>query len=158
MELSILVAMTYSGVIGKDGKLPWHIPEDLKLFKARTINNTVIMGRKTFDSIGPLSERNNIVLSQTLEQSPRIYVAKSLEEAITKSKELGKKTYVIGGSLVYKEFLDKANNIYVSLIRKPYKGNIYFPLYNTEEWFIKELVRYGEFNLVIYNRKKLIQI
>lgn len=161
MEISILVAMTHSGVIGKEGKLPWHISEDLKLFKKRTINNTVIMGRKTFDAIlqqlgKPLPERNNIVLSKTLEQRPGIYVANSLEEAIARSKELGKETYVIGGSLIYKEFLDKVNNMYLSLIKKPHEGDTYFPLCNEKEWFIKEFTRYGEFDLIHYKRKKLI--
>ena len=134
MEVHLIWAQDKNGGIGKNGKLPWHISEDLKNFKKITLNSTIIMGRKTWESlpIKPLPNRENIVLSTTLDDD--ILIFKSYEDCI---KDLQKRTvpkvFVIGGRSMYKLFFDKADFLHITNISLVEKGiNEYFPISNND--------------------------
>ncbi|MDP0506222.1 MAG: dihydrofolate reductase [Fusobacterium sp. JB019] len=131
--INIIVAMDNNFLIGSKGRLPWNIPEDLKLFKKLTENNIVIMGRKTFESIGkPLPNRINIVISNTLKKKSHVIIFTSLEKAIIFAKKFNKEIFIMGGANIYKETLDKkfAEKICISHIKKNYYGDTFFPIIN----------------------------
>lgn len=137
MKISIIAAVSQNGVIGKNGKIPWKLPPDIKRFRKLTMGHTIIMGRKTFESIGhPLKKRKNIVLSQNRKLKIRgCLVFDSLTKAFDfaffkKEKEV----FVIGGENVYKDALPFAKKIYLTLIKKDYKGDTFFPSLDEKEW------------------------
>ena len=121
-----VVAVSRNGVIGKDGKLPWHFSTDLKFFKNLTSGHTVIMGRKTFDSIGkPLPNRRNIVVSRSSQASiPGVEFATGIEEAV-KLAQKGD-TFIIGGASIYNETLNLVDGIYLTRIDADYEGDTYY--------------------------------
>ncbi|MFW5913911.1 MAG: dihydrofolate reductase [Bacillota bacterium] len=132
MSLSIMVAMDRNRVIGKDNALPWHFSEDLRYFKKMTSGHTVLMGRKTFESIkqslgGPLPGRKNVVLSRTvdsLEGAEVIHDASSyFKTAASKEEEI----FVIGGAQVFNAALPYTDRLYITYIDGEYEGDTYFP-------------------------------
>ena len=148
--------MTKNRVIGKDNSLPWHIPEDLKNFKELTTENTVIMGRKTWESIPekfrPLPNRNNIVISRNL-SAEGADVCSSVKEALEKAKSYGKEIFIIGGSSIYEQFLPLTDKMYISYLKEEYAGDTYFPNFNKEDWEIIERKDFAEFEFIVYERK-----
>ena len=141
--------------MGKQNALPWHISEDLKNFKRLTTGNTIIMGRKTFDSIGkPLPNRNNLVISGSMEQKEGIEVCKSIPEALEKAKKHGKEIFIIGGATIYQQALPFVERMYISWIKEEYEGDTYFPEVNLKEWYIISEEEHVEFFLVTYQRKE----
>ena len=122
-----IVAMANNRVIGKDNKLPWHFPADLKHFKELTVGSTVIMGRKTFESIGkPLPQRENIVLSRTRRSDlPQVHFFASFEEALRNVKT--ENAYVIGGAELYRQTTDQIDGIYLTRIERDYEGDAFYP-------------------------------
>ena len=128
MKVSAIVAMSLNRVIGHKGSLPWHLPEDLKRFRLLTLNHTVIMGRKTFESIGkPLPQRKNFVITRQKEFRPDgVSVFSSLECALTQC-ETDKEVFIIGGGEIYVQSLGIVQRIYLTLIEKKIEGDAYFP-------------------------------
>lgn len=134
--INIIVAIGEGNrVIGNEGKLPWHIPEDLKRFKTLTMGHPIIMGKNTFFSIGrALPGRTNIVLTDTPWEAPEgVIVAFSLEDAIQKAKAFpgSEEVFVIGGGMVYREALPYADRLYLTLVRGNFQGDVFFPKYET---------------------------
>lgn len=130
--INIIVARSRNGVIGKDGKLPWYLPEDLKFFKEKTMGFPVIMGRKTWESIGkPLKGRENIVLTTnpSYQVNGAIKVS-SLEEALTLFTG---DIFIIGGATLYKQALPLANKVWITEIDKDFEGDATFEALN-KEW------------------------
>jgi dihydrofolate reductase len=132
--LSLIVAVAENGVIGRDNALPWHIPEDLRYFKQVTSGKTVIMGRKTFQSIGrPLPNRLNIVVSRDAGFSAEgVLVAHGLDEALAKSG--GGEAVVIGGSSLFAEALQRADRFYLTEVHRAYEGDVRFPDWDRAAW------------------------
>ena len=130
MDIHLIWAQDKNGGIGKDGQLPWHISEDLKNFKSLTLNSTIIMGRKTWDSlpIKPLPKRKNIILSRTKESSRTIY--KTFEECMNKIKKQNlDKIFVIGGRSIYQLFFNYADYLHITNVQLINKQiNEFFPL------------------------------
>ena len=132
--ISLIAAVAKNGVIGNEGDLPWNLPSDLKKFKEITDNKPIIMGRKTWDSIGrPLPNRDNIVISRNvnLEINGGI-ICSSPGEAISIAKikaneRDGEEIMVIGGGYIYKEFMDVADKLYITEVDLEVKGDVYFP-------------------------------
>ena len=122
-----VVAVSENGVIGKGGKLPWHFPADLKFFKNLTTSHTVIMGRKTFDSIGKaLPNRKNIVISrQAHPEVSGVEFVPSVDAALSHAKE--GQTYLIGGASIYAETLPLVDGIYLTRIGQTYEGDAFYP-------------------------------
>lgn len=135
-EIIIIAAVAEKNrVIGKDGKLPWHISEDLKRFKRLTLGNAVIMGRKTFESIvarlgKPLPERRNLVLtsSKTYPDFPEVEVFNSIEAAFAAAAN-DSKVFVIGGEKVFAKALELADRLELTIVAGDYDGDAFFPEY-----------------------------
>jgi dihydrofolate reductase len=138
MNFELLVAMSKNGIIGNENKIPWHIPEDLIRFKNMTKNSIVIMGRKTFNSLpnGPLKNRINIVLSRNLknnvntqnENNGVIFVnMDNIFTILEKYEKDDKKIFIIGGSDIYKLFIDRCNTLHVTIIYQQIDGVCLFP-------------------------------
>ncbi len=127
--------MSQNYVIGLKNKLPWHISADLKNFKIITLGNPIIMGRKTYDSIGrPLKDRDNIVISRDNSlKIDGVEVVDSLERAIFMTAE-APETFIIGGQQIYQIALPLATHMYVTKVEGNFEGDAYFPDYNQDEW------------------------
>lgn len=135
--LSAIVAMSENRVIGKDNKLPWHLPADLKHFKEITTGHFIIMGRKTYESIGkPLPNRSNIVLSRdTNFQAPGCQTVTSIDEAISMAKTAQQgEIFIIGGAEIYKQLLPNIQRLYVTIVHCSIDGDAWFPELNPTEW------------------------
>jgi dihydrofolate reductase len=150
MEIAIVVAFANNQVIGKDNKLLWHLPADMRFFKNLTSGHIIIMGRKTYDSIGkPLPNRENIVISRDEKLSIEgCIVVNSLEKAIEKAKEINeslskenKKTaFVIGGEQIYKLAIGLAHKLYITKIKANFEGDAFFPKFDFDNWEITEKI------------------
>lgn len=140
MRLSLVVAVARNGVIGRGGGLAWKISDDLKRFKEITTGHPIIMGRKTFDSIGkPLPNRINIVVSRTMNEREGVTVARTVEEAIDKARdaagELGvDEIFVIGGADLYEKTLPLADRLYLTEVDAIVEGDVRFPRFDPAEW------------------------
>lgn len=140
MNFSIVVAMSRNRVIGKNNKISWDLPEDRKHFRDLTKGRTVIMGRKTYESIGhPLDGRANIILTREEDWCPKgCWAASSISEAIATSQlfELARDEtiFCIGGAQVYNLFLPLTSRIYATIIDKDFDGDTYFPELDCDEW------------------------
>lgn len=136
--INLIVATSKNGVIGNDNSLIWHLPADLKHFKNLTTGKTIIMGRKTYESIGKaLPNRRNIVITRQDDYDPDdCEVVSSLEEALLLC---GENCFIIGGGEIYKQSIDIADKIYLTLIDENFEGDTYFPKI-TSEWFISSKI------------------
>jgi dihydrofolate reductase len=134
--LSIIAAVDENNAIGKDNKLLWHIAEDLKYFKSITNGHPVIMGRKTFESMGKaLSNRVNIIVSRNPQFTVAgSIVATSLDEAIAIASEIDNQQFIIGGASVYNEAIRIANIIYLTVVYNKYEADTFFPEISKAEW------------------------
>ena len=153
LKLTGIVAMTDERVIGKDGDLPWHLPEDLKFFKETTSGHPIVMGRKTYESIGrPLPKRQNIVLTRDPEWSAKgISVIHSPEDL--KSLELeDEHVYVIGGAEIYKLFLPLLDELVVTHVNESYSGDIFFPEYEYYFPNEKHLKKSVDFSVILHEK------
>ncbi|TDQ58028.1 dihydrofolate reductase [Mesocricetibacter intestinalis] len=134
MHLSLIVAMTENHVIGKDNKMPWHLPADLAWFRRNTTGKPVIMGRKTFESIGhPLPKRTNIVLSRHPYRHDNILWKESMASALEAVKN-DEEIMLIGGGELFQQYLPQADKLYLTLIQTELEGDTFFPPINEEEW------------------------
>lgn len=142
MTISIIVAVAENQAIGFDNHLLWHISEDLKRFKSLTLGHHVIMGRKTFASVGkPLPGRVNIVISrQEGYRAEGCIVAKSLEEAIDLAKQ-DSEIFIIGGGEIYKQALPMASRVYLTRVHASYPGDVFFPELNHSEWYTESVTK-----------------
>lgn len=147
MRLALIAAMSENHVIGNKQKLPWHIPEDLKRFKQLTSGHPVIMGRKTFESIGckPLKNRTNVVVSRTLNRSLEgVRVVLSVDEALKPFLNTSEEVFIAGGGSIYEETIGKCDIIYLTLVHKKVEGDAHFPIVNQlcfDEIFREEHLR-----------------
>lgn len=137
MLISFVVAASENNVIGKDNQLPWHLPNDLKFFKNITWAMPVIMGRKTFLSFGkPLPGRTNIVVTRKEDwKAEGTIVVHDLDGALEAAgKTDAKEAFVIGGGEIFKQFLPKADKIYLTRVHAIIEGNAFFPEFSETEW------------------------
>lgn len=137
MRISLIVAVAENGVIGREGGLPWRIAEDLQFFKATTLGKPIIMGRKTYDSIGkPLPGRLNIVMTRDPNwRAPGITVAHDLDAALHIAKDTGAtEAMIIGGAVIYEAALPRANRIYLTQVHREFDGDTMFPHIDPLEW------------------------
>jgi dihydrofolate reductase len=136
-KITIIVAASENSVIGYKNALPWHISEDLKNFKKITINHSVIMGRKTFESIGkPLKDRRNIVISRdkTL-KIEGVEVVNSLDDAVCRTKDENE-IFIIGGEQIYKIALPISTNMHITRVYSTIEGDAFFPTFENSQWKI----------------------
>jgi len=167
MRLSVIVAVAENGVVGVNNALPWYLPDDLKYFKQTTMGKPVVMGRKTYESIGkPLPGRTNIVVTHNQDyQAEGVKVVGSLSEALELAADIavidGKdELMVIGGAAVYAAAIPMADRLYVTEVHAEVDGDAYLPAVEWSEW--RELTREKhvavapnsyDFSFVVYQRR-----
>lgn len=137
MLLSIVVAVAKDGAIGKGNDLLWHLPGDLKRFKVLTTGHTILMGRKTFESLpnGPLPQRRNVVISRSLQSSEGVEVFPSIEEALSVLSESDDEVFVIGGGEIYRQLLGQAQRIYLTEVDASFPdAEVFFPELQSSDW------------------------
>lgn len=139
MIISLIAAAAKNNAIGKDGGMPWHLPNDLRYFKNITWGMPVVMGRKTFETFGkgkPLNGRKNIVLTRQQGWNPEgVIVVKTVNDALFVVKEMDvKELMVIGGGEIYKLFFEKAKRIYLTRVDAEPEGDTFFPRIDPKEW------------------------
>lgn len=158
-NIAIIAAVGRNGAIGKDNDLLCHVPGDLKRFRAITTGNAVIMGRKTFDSIGkPLPGRKNIVVSRQKDlKIDGVNVVSSLEEALKKTM-FENEVFIIGGGQIYEQVLPLASKLYLTVIDKDFEADTFFPEIDYSEWQLvaEDTHHFDEFDVHFRNyfRKK----
>jgi dihydrofolate reductase len=133
--IAIIAAISNNQAIGKNGTLPWHLPNDLKRFKQLTLNQTVIMGRHTFASIGkPLPNRHNIVVTQQTKLHPDVLCVPNLSQAL-QCRADGTHAFIIGGERLYQEALALADTLYLTFVDTTIdKADAFFPPWNQHDW------------------------
>ncbi|RBW69672.1 dihydrofolate reductase [Bacillus taeanensis] len=134
--ISFLVAMDQNRVIGKDNALPWRLPADLKFFKEVTMGHTIIMGRKTYESIGrPLPGRENVVLTRDEHyQAEGCTILHSISAVAEIEKQTDNELIVIGGAEIFKQTFSIADRLYITIIEEEFAGDTFFPEFNEDEW------------------------
>jgi dihydrofolate reductase len=160
MIISLIAAMDRNRLIGCDNGLPWHLPDDFKHFKAITMGKPVIMGRKTFESIGkPLPGRKNIVLSRTGFKASGIKVVPDIDQALTEAND-AEEVMIIGGANLYRQMIDRADRMYLTQVDGQFTGDAWFPEFGLDEWEIISTNHYQsnaknnyDFNITVYSRR-----
>ena len=160
-NLSIVVAISKNNAIGKDNQLLWHLPADLKHFKEITTGHTIIMGRKTYDSIGkPLPNRRSIVITRSKDLAIEgVEVVNSIAEAIELSKE-DKEVFIIGGAEIYNQAMSYASTIHLTTVHEEYEADAFFPEINSTVWKEINTITYqpDEKNKVAYTFSTLERV
>jgi dihydrofolate reductase len=134
--LSVIAAVARNGVIGRDNDLPWRLPEDLKRFRALTMGHHIIMGRKTYDSLGRLLPgRSTVIVSRNPDYAvPGAIVAGSLKQALQACGDDDEEVFVIGGAQLYREALPLADRLYLTWIEQDFEGDAHFPPLDIGQW------------------------
>jgi len=138
MRISLIAALAQNGVIGLDNRLPWHLPADLKRFKALTMGHSLVMGRKTFESIGrPLPGRSILVVSRNPDYAPPgVRVVHSVDEALAGAGD--EEVFVAGGGEIFRQTIGRAGRIYLTRIGKEFPGDTFFPAVDETGWRLLE--------------------
>lgn len=156
MKFTGIVAIDRNCGMGYKNKLPWHIPEDLKLFKKRTLNHPILMGRKTYESIGePLPKRENIVLTRNWDYwQDGVIIIHDLAE-LKKIHLIDEEVFVIGGAEIFSFLKDEIERFWISEIKVEAKTDVKFPIDLSESYYSREVIgKYQDFDLVLYERIK----
>ena len=154
--ISHVVAFSENMVIGIDNKLPWNLPKDLQHFKNYTINKSIIMGRKTYESIGrPLPNRNNIVISKTLSNLEGIYICESLDDALNQARTLNKNAQneivMIGGARVFLESAHLVNKLVLTKVKCNIDGDVFYPRLDFQKFTLENSEEYKQDDLHAYD-------
>jgi len=143
MKVSLIAAMAKNRAIGVDNDLPWRLPADQRYFKAKTMGHTLIMGRRTFESIGerPLPGRKTIVVSRRQDYAPPgVEVVRSLDEALARAE--GEEVFVAGGEEIFREALPRAHRLYLTRIERDFPGDTFFPEFDESAWRLLDRERH----------------
>ncbi len=153
--MTVIAAMADNRVIGKENAMPWHVSEDLRHFRKITTGGVLIMGRKTFESIGcrPLPGRSHVIVSRTFPETPGVDVCRTFEEALEKAGSYGKPVFSAGGAEIYRQSISVANRMVFSLIKGDYDGDTLFPEFDESEWRLTKKEEHVEFTLLVYERR-----
>jgi dihydrofolate reductase len=143
MRISIIVAVAENGIIGRSGQLPWRLSDDLRRFKQLTMGHTIIMGRRTWDSIGrPLPGRRTVVVSRSCDFRTNVEgveTTTNLDQALAIAKAAGdNEAFIVGGAELYRESLEKANRLYLTRVRAAVEGDTSFPDVAWNNWTLVE--------------------
>lgn len=134
--ISFMFAMDENRIIGKDNTLPWYLPADLQYFKKVTMGHPILMGRKTYESIGkPLPGRENIILTRNADyQQEGITVISDMKEAVAYADALDEEVFVIGGAEIFQQLISDCKRLYITQIHHSFEGDTYFPELNMSKW------------------------
>jgi dihydrofolate reductase len=146
--------MSLNRVIGAGNRIPWRLPEDFKWFKQMTTGQVVVMGRKTFESIGkPLPNRTTIVLTRSVQAIPGAQVVADLNElAAAAPKFEGRQIFICGGAQIYQQALPMCSDLYLTLVKREVVGDVYFPAFEEQFVLVKEIQDNPEFKILHYRQ------
>ena len=154
MSFRAIAAMALNRVIGVGNKIPWHLPEDFKWFKQMTTGHVIVMGRKTFESIGkPLPNRETIVMSHGDFAYPGVRVVRSLDELVL--VVTGREVFVAGGAQVYAQALPLCSDLYLTLVKREVAGDAFFPPFEDQFEPAEEIRDTPEFKILHYRHRNL---
>lgn len=148
--------MSEDRVIGRDNDMPWKIKEEFAHFFRTTRKGTLVMGRKTFESIGskPLPDRPHVVVSRTLAPTEGVDVCPDLESALEKASAYGREVFVMGGGQIYKQALPLADRMVLSYVKGSYDGDTYFPVFDNSKWTVESKNDFPLYRCVTYRRSR----
>ncbi len=147
-----IAAMSLNRVIGAGNKIPWHLPEDFKWFKATTTGHVLVMGRKTFESIGkPLPNRETIVLSRSSFSHPGVKTIRSLDDLPSTTGD--KQIFIAGGAQIYEQALPICSDVYLTLVKREVQGDTFFPRFEDQFEPAEEIRDTPEFTILHYRRR-----
>ena len=151
-QITLIVAAAENNAIGKNNQMPWHLPNDFKYFKKNTLGHSVVMGRKTFESIGkPLIDRRNIILTRNLNYTHEdVDVANSVQEVLNYCRD-EREIFIIGGAEIYKQTLPFANTVLLTRVHTNIDGDAYFPELLDHEWKLVRAERHEKDDKHAYN-------
>ncbi|MDP6777712.1 MAG: dihydrofolate reductase [Candidatus Latescibacteria bacterium] len=151
----LIAALTGRRVIGRRGAMPWHISEELKHFRKLTTGHTLIVGRKTFESLGSrtLPRRHTVVVSRTLPDRPDVDVCRTLDEALRQAKTYHTEVFVAGGAEIYRQALPLADALYLSWVKEDHEGDTHFPEIDDKLWEVDREEDFPRFTFVVYRRR-----
>jgi dihydrofolate reductase len=152
-NFTAIAAMSENRVIGCGSQIPWHLPEDFKWFKQTTLGHVLVMGRKTFESIGrPLPGRETIVLTRSGFSHPGITTAKTLEDVVAKVAD--RRAFIAGGAEIYRIALPLCADLCLTLVKRTVEGDVFFPPFENEFELVEEIRDLPEFKILRYRRKE----
>ena len=157
---TIIAAIGKNRELGRDNKLLWSLKGDLKFFKEKTTNHTIIMGRKTFESLGRLlPNRKHVVISSSNDFPKEVDVYNNIDNLLSHYKDSSEELFIIGGAKIYSEFIDNASRMYLTLVDGEFDADVYFPMFDESEWTKTVLSENEENGLkykhVLYEKKTL---
>ena len=157
---TIIAAIGKNRELGRDNKLLWSLKGDLKFFKEKTTNHTIIMGRKTFESLGRLlPNRKHVVISSSNNFPKEVDVYNNIESLLSHYKDTSEELFIIGGAKIYSEFIDYATKMYLTLVDGEFDADVYFPMFDESVWTKTVLFEREENGLkykhVLYEKKTL---
>lgn len=157
---TIIAAIGKNRELGRDNKLLWSLKGDMKFFKDKTTNYTIIMGRKTFESLGRLlPNRKHVVISSSNNFPKEVDVYNNIESLLSHYKDTSEELFIIGGAKIYNEFINYVDKMYLTLVDEEFTADVFFPLFNENEWTKEVLSENEENNLkykhVLYEKKTL---
>ncbi len=157
MKLIIICAKSQNGTIGKDNTIPWRCSEELKHFRRTTLGYPVLMGRKTWESLGkPLKDRINLIISRGLENPPfeNTYVFRTIEDALNFCQDQEyRSVFIIGGANIYQSLIEKTDEMIISEMKFQCEGDAFFPGIDESTWEVESEENYEEFNVKHYKRR-----
>jgi len=149
-----IAAMSENRVIGLGNKIPWHLPEDFKWFKKMTTGNVIVMGRKTFESIGkPLPNRETIVLSRGPFQHPGVRTISDLGQIDLAAE--GREVFICGGAQIYEQALPLCSELYLTLVKREVEGDTFFPAFEEQFEKVEEIIDTAEFKIIRYRNRRM---
>ena len=152
-KFQAIAAMAENRVIGNGNKIPWHLPDDFKWFKAKTMGHILIMGRKTFESIGrPLPGRETIILSQSGYRAPGTRTVESLEQLNEVLTDDDRIPYICGGAEIYRQTLGQCSDLYLTQVKGTFEGDAYFPKFESQFSQPDTLLHHEQFSVLHYHK------
>jgi dihydrofolate reductase len=151
-----IAAMSENRVIGNGNKIPWHLPEDFKWFKKMTTGQIIVMGRKTFESIGkPLPNRTTIILSRTNFQFPGVKTISDLNEIERAIPDVAdRQVFICGGAEIYEQTLSRCSDLYLTLVKQTVGGDAFFPPFENQFVLMEEIIDTPEFKILHYVKRE----
>jgi dihydrofolate reductase len=149
----IIAAMAENRVIGVGDGLPWDVPEEYEQYRRFIADQTVVMGRRSYEIFGAdLTSRHTVVVSRSAEEIDGAIVCRSLEDAVAKAESLGRTVFINGGASIYQQALPLVDEMYLSIIKGQYSGDAYFPAFDDADWDVVERRVHDEFEFRRYRR------
>ncbi|MDB6173025.1 MAG: Dihydrofolate reductase [Chthoniobacteraceae bacterium] len=149
--MKAIAAMSLNRVIGNTGRMPWHLPEDFKWFKKTTLGHVVLMGRKTFESLGKaLPNRINLVATRDQGTFPDAIAIPDLEESL---RSFGNEIFVIGGAEIYAQLLPRCTDLYLSVVQREVEGDAFFPPFEDRFELVETILEYPDFKVLHYRNR-----